>query len=324
MSKKILFIIILLIVGIMLFVKSYIKYGKVEQTVGSIEVEKVFYDPEYNTDLISSINTYNINNDEIKSKYQFVFLSDLHMSVIDDNEPNEKIKTSLKERQEMFYINKAKPEDYLNEIVKYTNNKNADALLLVGDIIDSPADANLREFKEKLGLLKTKYLYTFGNHDWTFAWNYQTKETEEEFVPKFKDIMNDSEVDYIEYEDLIVLAINNGKSKIEGKNIKKIKDVLEKKKPTIVMMHIPIATEHLVEINKKYIERISVIGEGGIAPNEDTQEVLDLILSNEYKVIFIISGHVHIGMEDTINGKIPEVVCRPAYEGNINLLRINN
>lgn len=203
------------------------------------------------------------------------------------------------------------------------NNTDINALLLGGDIIDSPSDSNINFIKSNLGDLKKDYLYTFGNHDWTFSWDYQTKETEEKYVPMFQDIMKDTEVSYLEYEDLIILAINNGKCKIDKKNIEKVKQILEKNKPTIVMMHVPLATDHIIEENKKIRDRISAIGDGGIKPTEATQEVFDLILSDKYKVFYILSGHMHFGVEDNVNDKIHEIVSAPAYDGNINILKIN-
>ena len=44
---------------------------------------KRFYSPKYNSNYITEINTINIANKEIKDKYQFIFLSDLHASILD-------------------------------------------------------------------------------------------------------------------------------------------------------------------------------------------------------------------------------------------------
>ena len=41
---------------------------------------KRFYSPKYNSNYITEIN---IANKEIKDKYQFIFLSDLHASILD-------------------------------------------------------------------------------------------------------------------------------------------------------------------------------------------------------------------------------------------------
>lgn len=288
---------------------------------------KEFYEPTYNATNIININNIEIKNENIKNKYQFVYISDLHASIIDNNEKNEQIKNSLIERNEMFtqqHPNKKQAEEIFNEIINYTNNRNADALLLGGDIIDSPSDSNLDFLRNNLTKLNKKYLYTLGNHDWSFAWDYHSKKTQEQYYPKFEEFMDDVQVSYLEYRDLIILAINDSKDQIDEEAIDKIKKVLEKKKQTIVMLHVPLATEYISEEALRIRNRVSAIGEYGIKPTEFTQKAIDLILSEKYNVFYIISGHVHFGIEDDMNGKIIQNVSAPAYGGNINLIKINN
>ena len=49
-----------------------------------------------------------------------------------------------------------------------------------------------------------------------------------------------------------------------------------------------------------------------------------MILSKEYNVFYVLSGHVHFSIRDTLENGIPEEVSAPAYEGVINLIKINN
>ena len=320
MKKKIVTAVLLAIVLILIITTVFVIFFR--------ESKKEYKDPEYNTENITGINTLDIKNDNIKNKYQFVFITDLHASVEDENEKDEKIRQALIERNNNFTSlnkNKVKSDSIFKEIVNYTNNKNADALLLGGDILDTPADSNLKFLNENLNNLKTKYLYTFGNHDWTFSWNYQSKETKEKYIPKFNELMQDTEVSYLEYEDLIILAIDDGTNKISESAMEKVKNVLEKKKPTIVMLHVPIATQYIADETVKIRNRNSTIGKnGGVKTDETTLKTIDMILSKEYNVFYVIAGHVHFSIRDTLENGIPEEVSAPAYEGVINLIKINN
>lgn len=215
--------------------------------------------------------------------------------------------------------------EIFNEIVEYTNNKNANALLLGGDIIDSPSNSNFDLLRKNLNdKLKVNYLYTLGNHDWSFSWDYHTKNAEEMYYPKFKEFMDDVNVSYLEYKDLIILAINDSKNQIEEEAVEKIKKILEKNKPTIVMLHVPISTKYLSEEVVRIRNRVSTIGENGIEPNNSTKDAIDLILSDKYKVFYVLSGHFHFAIQDNLNEKIVEIVSSPAYTGEINLIKINN
>ena len=319
---------ILAVILILVLLIGAIVYNlQIVETV--ISEEKEYYAPEYNSEYIT-VNTIELENSEISNEYQFVFIADLQASIIDENEEDEEdeqIRTSLEDRRNHFLAlneNGTTPELIFNEIINYTNNKNADALLLVGDILDSPSNSNINFLKSNLANLQTDYLYTFGNHDWTFLWDYQTDETWQTYSPKFSEFMDDTEVSYLEYEDLIVLAINDGREQIEESAIEKIKEVLEKGKPTLVMLHIPIATEYIVEQTLEIRDEVYAIGgEYGIEANEYTEEAINLILSDEYNVFYIIAGHTHFEVQDTVNG-ITEYVTAPAYDGTVNLIKINS
>lgn len=289
--------------------------------------KKEFFNPEYNERIITDIQNIEIQNEDIKNKYQFVYVSDLHASIIDEREKDEQIKQSLIERNNHFTElnkNKVSAEKIFPEIINYANNKNADGLLLGGDIIDSPSDSNFNFLRNNLKNYEKDYLYTLGNHDWSFAWDYHTQETQNKFYPKFNEFMDNVQVSYLEYEDLIILAVNNSKDQIDEEAIEKIEEILEKQKPTIVMLHVPLATKYIADEAIRVRNRASAIGDGGIIPTESTKKAIELILSEQYDVFHIISGHIHFKISDKINEKIIQNVSAPAYEGSINLIKINN
>jgi Icc-related predicted phosphoesterase len=336
MKKKIILLVLVLVLVIilLLFLALCIIFIKAENknsvaTVATLDENLIineFYDPEYNENYIKNINVINLTNSNIKNSYQFVYMADLQASIIDENETDELIRTNLIQRNSMFYADNdsSQVRNIFNEIINYSNNKNATALLLGGDIIDSPSDSNFRFLKENLNNLKIPYLYALGNHDWSFGWDYHTQNAKNVQYPKFEEIMDDVQVSYLEYKDCIVLAINDSEDSISEESVEKIKNVLDKQKPTIVMLHVPISTEYISSEAIRIRNRISAIGEGGITPTESTQKALDMILSNEYQVFYVIAGHVHFAIEDNLNEKIVENVTAPAYEGVINVIKINN
>lgn len=293
-----------------------------------LKSKEIYGEPEYNSEYITRINEINLSHKGIKNKYQFVFIADLQASVIDENLEDERLKQSLIDRYQEFVIqnpNQVGQEEIFDEIIEYTNNMNPDALLLGGDIIDCPAESNFELLEKELNeKLKVRYLYTLGNHDWTFIWDYQSKETEEKYYPRFKEFMDDIQVSYLEYKDLIILSINDGKEQFEEKAIRKVKRVLEKKKPTIVMIHVPISTQKIAEEGIRIRDRVSAIGDYGIEPNENSQEIMNLILSDEYDVFYILAGHTHFEIKDNLNERIVEEVSAPAFQGVVNVIKIDN
>lgn len=319
-------ILLCLLIIVVIIVLSVFGIKKNRENKGSKISDQIFYEPEYNKNYIKKISTINLKNNEIKNKYQFVYISDLHVSAVNEKEPDEQIRTSLYDRNKDFYGDEDSTiaKNTFKEIINYTNNKKANALLLDGDIIDSPADSSIAVLRENLNNLETDYLYTLGNHDWSFSWDYHTENARNTQIPKFKEFMDDIDVSYLEYEDLIILAINSSTDQIEEQSLDKIKKVLDKKKPTIVMMHVPISTQELADKSLELRGRVSAVGDGGIEPSESTSKAIDMILSDEYKVFYVLGAHIHLHMEADLNQNIHEYVTEAGYFGNINVIKINN
>lgn len=334
-NKLKVFFILLVICGVCVyFIIVGNKQDSHAQTKKTIVKEKFleskgeYYDPEYNPEYITKVNEINLEHEGIKNKYQFVFMADLQASIIDETLEDERLKQALIDRHQEFVIqnpNQIGQEEIFDEIIEYTNQMDPDALLLGGDIIDCPAESNFallqRELNEKLNV---RYLYTLGNHDWSFSWNYHSKETQETYYPRFQEFMDDVKVSYLEYEDLIVLAINNSKERFEEEDIQKVKKVLEKKKPTILMIHVPLSTKWISEEAMRIRNRVSAIGEYGLEPDEASQNMMDLILSDKYDVFYVLAGHVHFAVKDNLNEKVIEEISAPAFQGAINVIKINN
>ena len=308
---------ILIISAIFIIVMRNYNISKKQQKISKENQEHVFYEPEYNSEYIKNINTISLENDAIKNKYQFVYFSDLHISQVNENEPNEQIKSNLYERNKGFWGDEDSTlsRNTFKEIINYTNNKNANALLLNGDIVDSPADSSMAVLRENLNNLKVDYLYMLGNHDWSFLWDYHTENTKKEQLPKFKEFMDDTDVSYLEYEDLIILAINDSTDQIPESSLSKIKKVLEKKKPTIVMMHVPISTPSIATKSEEVRNRVSAVGNGGIEPTESTRMAIDMILSDEYKVFYVLGAHIHFHLEDNLNENVHEYITDTGFNG---------
>lgn len=49
-----------------------------------------------------------------------------------------------------------------------------------------------------------------------------------------------------------------------------------------------------------------------------------MILSEDYKVFYVLAGHVHINLEADLNDRVHEYVASAAYTGCVNVVKINN
>ena len=49
-----------------------------------------------------------------------------------------------------------------------------------------------------------------------------------------------------------------------------------------------------------------------------------MILSDNYKVFYVLSGHVHYKLETDLNNNVHEFVTNAAFLGCVNVIKINN
>jgi len=150
MKKKVLalFLIVIGIIGV-------VNYKKITIQQTSFKQENKYYndDVQYNSETISKIKEINIQKENIKNKYQFIAITDSHISIEDENESDLKIKETLTDRKNL-YINSnifQKSSDVIfSDVLEYAENRNVDSILMLGDIIDTPADSNLSFFEKRI------------------------------------------------------------------------------------------------------------------------------------------------------------------------------
>lgn len=95
--------------------------------------------------------------------------------------------------------------------------RGVDAVLLGGDIIDAPTDADIACLEEQLGRLEMPYLYIPGNHDWTYPWEYMTQTGVEEYLPRLEPYMQGNPaIQFLDFGEFRVVGINDSANRVEG------------------------------------------------------------------------------------------------------------
>lgn len=249
-------------------------------------------------------------------EYQFLFISDTHVVTMNEADDQEVYEYALSRKDAFLDANGIPSKETFPAWIAYANKQNPDALFLGGDIIDHPSDTNVETLRENLGNLQLPYLYTLGNHDWTYPWEYGTEKGEENYRPLFDEFMNgNTAVQTMEFEDMTILAVDNSLDQMNKDAIEVIEDTLEKEKPVILIMHVPLETETLIQKTTKIWGRSIAIGENGIYPQERTKEVIDMIYAENSPVVAILTGHVHFSNRDKLDKNITQIVTDAGYKG---------
>lgn len=266
----------------------------------------------------------------LKNEYNFLFLTDSHMIVPDGKDSEEVREYSEKRLQEFGQAGTAGEGTFAEQFplwIRAANEKKMDALLLGGDVIDYPSKSNLQYLKESLGSLEIPYLYTMGNHDWTYPWEYMTEEGKKKYLPEFLPFMENNEaIHCLEYEDLIIAAVDNSTNQINPQAMEEYEKILKKGKPVIVMLHVPLLTQSaLTKAKESWKEGAVILGGGnygGIYPDEISSKFIEMTTAENSPVAAVLAGHVHFQDRDMINSRIVQIVGDAGFRGKATVIRV--
>ena len=275
----------------------------------------------------ANIDTCTITVPGISREYELLFLTDTHIVIPDES--TEEIQTYSTERLAHFtndggYIS----SELFTSWINYANKTKPDALLLGGDIIDSPSPDNISFLGDALDKLEIPYLYTVGNHDWTYPWEYMTETGTTDYLSLLSPYMEaNTSIHTLETEDFIVAAVDNSSNQIHPDALEEYRNILSMNKPVILLLHVPFYTEELFAKTSGIWKNGAVLGggiHGGMYPNDVSAEFMFLTTAADSPVAAIIAGHVHLPDESMMDGEknIPQIVGDAGYKGKGMLIRI--
>jgi predicted MPP superfamily phosphohydrolase len=253
----------------------------------------------------------------LTEEYEFLFIADNHSIVIGNDDDKRCLDNALP-RMGVFKnsVTGTSAADEFKQWIDYANKTKVDGLLLGGDMIDFPSNGNIELLRNNLSRLNMPYLYTLGNHDWTYPWEYFSETSETVYKPIFDEFTNgNTVVQTMEYDDFIIVSVDNSKDQMNPLIFGGLEEALAKEKPTIIMMHVPLETPSIYEKSTEMWGRDIAIGINGVYPNSDSAKFTNMICDKDSPVVAILAGHVHFSDTSKITDKITQYVTNVAYEG---------
>ena len=247
----------------------------------------------------------------LETEYELLFLTDTHV-IVQAEEDDAQITANAELRFPIFVdaagVSSAEQFPYWME---YANEREVDAVLFGGDIIDYPSSSNVEFLNENLSEPEMPYLYTLGNHDWTYPWEYMTEKAQTEYIPALQPMIDeDGVIQVLDMEDFYVVSVDNSSGQINPEALERYEEILAQGKPVIVMIHVPYATQQLLAKDEILWDSPVVIGAGnygGIYPSEESTAFIEATTAEDSPVIAILAGHVHFYDKDYIDGEKPVI-----------------
>ena len=254
----------------------------------------------------------------LKRSYTFLHFTDLHACACEGVEPADRLQY-CQAREKGFASPEMTSAARMPYLFAYGQRIQADMLFLTGDIIDFPSDANLSLLKSCVRNSPVPSMYITGNHDWSFFDNYNSAYARQTYLPQLAEISGgNTAFHYVEYEDLIVAALDNAMDEVPGEALNGLRKLCQGTKPIILLMHIPMTVETLTQPTKNVWGRDICMGPGGVGYWIDTVYGLyQLVAIQETPIVAVVTGHVHFSHEDTLPNGVPQIVTGTASQGGL-------
>lgn len=269
----------------------------------------------------------------LKKDFKILHFTDLHACALDETEKSamEPVRRDyIPPRQGLFGGGRPYPsEAALPALIRYGEEISADLILMTGDIIDFPSEANLNLLKTCVDSCRVPVLFITGNHDWSYADDYHTEGAAATYLTRVDAISNcvDHAVIY-ESDAVLVCAVDSGLHRIRKETLAVYLTAARRAKAEgkalILALHVPIHAETLVEDTVRVWRQELTIGEGAFGADDPTTMAFYNAVTTESDLApdMVIAGHLHFDHEDIFPNGIHQYITDIACDGHCRVLTL--
>jgi len=259
-------------------------------------------------------------------------LSDTHLPAADARDPHPARQAAA--YYQSYFRERTPGQAPVGEVfaglLEKAREKQPDALALTGDILHFPSVAGLEWLCQSLA--GRTYLYTLGNHDWSFPYLPWTAAVRQGHYPRFFGLAKgDPACQALRVGGLRLVALDNSVYQVSQAQAEFLRGQLAWGDPCLLLVHIPLQILSLMPAVMARWNAPIVMGaeEGWTAEarakwrvgevEEGTRACLELVRGAE-NLVGVLCGHVHFPRADELRPNCFQYVARPGFEGGFRLL----
>ncbi len=269
----------------------------------------------------------------LTKEYTLLQITDLHASAYTTEEAKAMSaarRNYIAGRRNAFTDGFMLSEERMPYMFDYANQINADLVLLTGDIIDFPSELNISLMQQSIEAMKAPALFSLGNHDWCYADDYLSAGAAATYIPKLNALSagqpaDDPYVKYVDFGEFMVVQVDNSTDSVSAQTVDKFLELCERGKPIILMLHVPLHVDSMVQdCTKVWGKDLGMGGDTGVcAWSPDVQRFYHAVAEDENSpVVAVFAGHVHFNHEDALPNGVMQYVTSTAYTGECRVITI--
>lgn len=285
------------------------------------------------------VPTYAWKEDEIdvvieglEKEYRIAFVNDVHMitdhksgDVTEDNLP------IVMERYASMVTPEGIPaEDTWQDVIRYLNYHNFDAVIFAGDLIDYCSNSNINRLNagmRELKYPKERMMYLRSDHDYGGWYGGDGFTDETGFTLQSYVLDGDRSTKVIELEDFVILGWNQSYRNLSESVYEDMQHWLRGDKPVIFATHVPFCSEvddSLAECSMEVRNRIYYWSADSTSyvPEEWTQKLIDEMYAEDSQVEQIVAAHLHAEWDGNVSENLKEHIFAPVFQGNIGIIHV--
>lgn len=269
----------------------------------------------------------------LSKDFKILHFTDLHACALDDTEkatmPDYR-RDYIPPRQGWFGGGRPYPsEAALPALMAYGEEIAADLILMTGDILDFPSEANLTLLESCIRGCSVPVLYITGNHDWSYADDYHTENAAATYLSRVDAISGAADHAAIyENEAILVCAVDSGLDRIRPETLEVYLHAARRAKETgkalILALHVPLHAETLVADTVRVWRQELTIGEGAFGKDDPTTMAFYNAVAKDMSLApdAVIAGHLHFDHEDQLANGIPQYITDIACDGHCRIITL--
>lgn len=254
----------------------------------------------------------------LKKSYTMIQISDTHLIVTDENSTLEQKQKAMEQEAAWLEVKKdfaelfGEPYNESHEIstiqcfekvMDFVKEQKPDLLIFSGDVLNFEHEEGFRYFEQYMKGYLGEWLFVPGNHD----------------NDRMLQRLGIDGIQGRELEGVRVIGLDDSKMTLSETQLEQLKERLSDGKPSILVMHVPVETDH-------NIKDMKILGNNFVIRKDRTddngREFIELCENPSVSIAAVLCGHIHGYQKSQLIPGREQICCSSGMVGFVHRITV--